>query len=240
MIQQTITSCDDIQCFLVTEHFFDYFRDDSGVSTFDRALLDLSRIYENAVLIGAIAVSKYVQPPIEPRVTFDIDVILEAADFNDFLNDEIPKEKLVVLDTYFKTSDSVSHSLIHKKTGIYVDFLSVQSESVRKQLIRYILENPDLATNLLAMNEHCIRIAKPELVIATKLNRYTKKPRSEKGLADRLDIVKIMKSYYGQPDLLNPDRIRAFCNRREAKYLEEILDDVSCDICEGGADEKKN
>ncbi len=231
MIQQTITSCDDIQCFLVTEHFFEYFKDDSGVSKFDRAILDLARIYPDAVLVGAIAVSKYVQPPIEPRVTFDIDVVLKESDFNAFLNDELPEDKLEILETYFKTSDSVSHSLIHRKTGIYVDFLSVQSEPVRKRLIRYILDNREEATNLLAMDAYRIQIAKPELIVAMKLNRYAKKPRSEKGLADRLDIVKIMKSYHGRPELLDPDKIRAYANRREIRCLEEILEDVNCDIC---------
>ena len=227
MIQQTIVSCDEIQCFMVTEHFFEYFSDEAGVTTFDRALLDLARVYEDAVLVGAIAVSKYVQPPIEPRVTFDIDVILDEKDFEDFLNDEIPAEKSQILDTYFETSDSVSHSIKHRKTNIYVDFLSVQSEPVRKKLVRDILENRDEATNLLSMNDHRILIAKPEHVIAMKLNRYTKKPGSEKGLADRLDIVKMMKSYYGQLDLLDPEKIRAMVNRREVKYLDEILADVS-------------
>ena len=231
MIQQTIVSCDDIQCFMVAEHFFEYFSDDTGVTTFDRAMLDLARVYDDAVLVGAIAVSKYVQPPVEPRVTFDIDVILDEKDFEDFLNDEIPEARRQILDTYFETSDSVSHSLKHRKTGIYVDFLSVQSEPVRKKLIRYILDNRDAAANLLAMNAHRILIVKPELLVAMKLNRYAKNPGSEKGLADRLDIVKLMKSYYGQTDLLDPDKIRTFANRREAKYLDEILADVNCEIC---------
>ena len=231
MIQQTIVSCDDIQCFMVTEHFFEYFSDESGVTMFDRAILDLARVYDDAVLVGAIAVSKYVQPPIEPRVTFDIDVILGEKDFEDFLNDEIPEGKSQVLDTYFATSDSVSHSIKHRKTGIYVDFLSVQSEPVRKKLIRYILDHTDETTNLLAMNEHRILIVKPELLVAMKLNRYAKKPDSEKGLADRLDIVKLLKSYHGQSELLDPDKIRAFSNRREIKHLEAILEGVNCEIC---------
>jgi len=153
-------------------------------------------------------------------------VVLDEKDFEDFLNDDLPEEKNQMLDTYFETSDSVSHSIKHRKTNIYVDFLSVQSEPVRKKLIRHILENRDAATNLLSMNDHRILIAKPELVIAMKLNRYTKNPGSEKGLADRLDIVKIMKSYYGQAEFLNPDKIRAMLNRREVKCLDEILSDV--------------
>jgi len=229
MIQQTITSCDNVQCFLVTEHYFDYFSDESGITLFDRAMLDLARVYENAVLIGAMAVSKYVQPPVEPRVTFDVDVILDVADFEDFINDALPPERVELLDTYFKTSDTVNHSLIHKSTGIYVDFLSAQSEPVRKQLVRHILENRDETTNILAMGAHQIRIVKPEFLVATKLNRYVKKPRSEKGLADRLDIVKLLKSYCGQSDLLNPETIKGLIHRRETRHLEEILEDASCD-----------
>ena len=229
MIQQTITSCDNVQCFLVKEHYFDYFSDASGVTLFDRAILDLSRVYEDAVLIGAMAVSKYVQPPVEPRVTFDVDVILDEADFEDFLNDALPPGRRKLLDTYFKNSDTVNHSLIHKSTGIYVDFLSVQSEPVRKQLVRHILENRDETTNILAMDAYQIRIVKPEFLVAAKLNRYAKKPRSEKGLADRLDIVKLLKSYCQQSDLLNPEKIRGLIQRREAGYFDEILEDARCD-----------
>jgi hypothetical protein len=234
MIQQTITSCDSVQCFLVTEHYFDYFKDDSGVTRFDRAILDLARVYADAVLVGAIAVSKYVKPPIEPRVTFDVDVILGEADFEEFLNDAIAGERRGLLDACFAASDTVNHSLIHKRTAIYVDFLSVQSEPLRKRLIRSILENKEETTNMLAMNSHRIRIAKPELIIAAKLNRYAKKPGSEKGLADRLDIVKLFKSYPGQPELLDPERIRPFLNRREAAHLEKILADVDRERREAG------
>ena len=229
MIQQTITSCDNVQCFLVTEHYFDYFSDESGITLFDRAMLDLARVYENAVLIGAMAVSKYVQPPIEPRVTFDVDVILDEADFEAFINDELPPGQLELLDTYFKTSDTVNHSLIHKSTGIYVDFLSARSEPVRKQLVRHIMENRDETTNILAMDDYQIRIVKPEFLVAAKLNRYAKKPRSEKGLADRLDIVKLLKSYCGQSDLLNPEAVRGLIHRREIRYFDEILEDARCD-----------
>ncbi|MFO7840479.1 MAG: hypothetical protein R6X08_13395 [Desulfosalsimonadaceae bacterium] len=232
MIQQTITSCDNIQCFLVTEHFFDYFSDDAGITTFDRAILDLSRLYKDAVLVGAIAAAKYIQPPVEPRITFDIDVILPEADFQDFLEDDLPPERREVLESYFQTSDTVNHSLIHRKTGIYVDFLSVPSRPVRRQLIQYILADPEETTNLLGMNAHSIRILKPELLVAMKLNRYAKKPRSEKGLTDRLDVVKLLKSYYEMPGLLHPEKIRPFLNRREVKYLQEILEDVDCEFCE--------
>ena len=229
MLFRSITSCDSVQCFLVTEHYFDYFSDESGITLFDRAILDLARVYENAILIGAMAVSKYVQPPIEPRVTFDVDVILDEAEFDDFINDALPPDQLERLDTFFKTSDSVNHSLIHKSTGIYVDFLSAQSEPVRKQLLRHILENRDETTNILDMQTHRIRIVKPEFLVAAKLNRYVKKPRSEKGLADRLDIVKLLKSYCGQSDLLNPEKVRGLIQRREARYFDEILEDVRCD-----------
>ncbi|HMA66654.1 MAG TPA: hypothetical protein VKO20_02435 [Desulfosalsimonadaceae bacterium] len=235
MIQQTITSCDNIQCFLVTEHFFDYFSDDTGITTFDRAMLDLSRLYKDAVLVGAIAAAKYIQPPVEPRVTFDIDAILTEADFREFLEDSLPPEQKEVLETYFRTSDTVNHSLIHRTTGIYVDFLSASSQPVRRQLIQYILADLEETTNLLVMNAHSIRILKPELLVAMKLNRYAKKPRSEKGLTDRLDVVKLLKSYYEMPELLSPEKIRPHLGRREIKYLEEILEDVECERCESQA-----
>ncbi len=229
---QKISSCDDTQCYIVSEHFLEYFTDDGHVSKFDRVLMDIAKIYGNAILIGAVGASKYILHPVEPRVTFDIDLIVDEPDFEDFLNDEIPEEKRKLLDALFKTSDSAIHSLKHAATGIYVDLLSATSQSVRGKLIRHILSHRQETTNILTLNGCKIEILKPELLIAMKLNRYTKNPRTEKGLADRLDTVKILKSYYHQKDLFDPEKIRMFLNRREIPHLDEILKDVTCEMCE--------
>ncbi len=230
-IQQKIVTCDDTECMLVAEHFFAYFADEDNINKFDHVLLDIARIYPSAVLIGAIATSKYIQPPVEPRVTFDIDLILEESDFNDFIDDDIPAEKNALLETYFQTSDSLSHSLQHRRTRIYVDFLSLESQPIRKRIVRHILENREDATNILTLGDHQIQIVKPELLLAMKINRYAKNPKSEKGITDHLDVVKILKSFHNQIDMLDADRVKSFLNRREVKLFDDICCDADEEMC---------
>ncbi|MFP3980364.1 MAG: hypothetical protein ACLFUY_03135 [Desulfobacterales bacterium] len=231
---QQIVSCDQTQCFIVAEHFLEYFSEDHRVNNFDRVLIDIARVYEDAVLMGALAASKYIQPPVEPRVTFDVDIILPAQDFTDFLNDEIPPDKLEMLEALFETSDSTNHSLRHRKTRLYVDFLSEVSKPISAKLVRRVLENPGETTNTLTLNGRSLSILKPELIIAMKLHRYAKSPRSEKALSDRLDIVKMLKTYHQQLEVLNPEEIRAMIHRREIRYFEEMLEDVTCEMCGEG------
>ncbi|MFW6283855.1 MAG: hypothetical protein ACOC1H_00515 [Desulfosalsimonas sp.] len=225
MLQQ-ITSCDDIQCFVVAEHFLDFFSDDPEVNNFDRVIMDVSRVYDTAILVGALAASKYIQPPVRPRVTFDVDVLLEEKDFAAFLEDDIALEKSAVLDQCFETSDSPGHSLRHRKTRLYVDFLSAESRPVSGKLMRWILENREQSTNILSFGGRGIQILKPEYIIAMKLHRYAKDPRSEKGLSDRLDIVKMLKTHYGYPHVIDTEKIPALLRRREIPHFEEMMADV--------------
>ncbi len=231
-MEQRIISCDETECLIAAEHFLDYFPEDEQINSFDRVIIDVSRVYENAVLMGALAASKYILPPVEPRVTFDVDVILPKKEFNDFLEDEIPPDKLEILDACFETSDSTSHSLRHRKTRVYVDLLSEDSRPVSRKLVRRTMENPDETTNFLVLNGSTIGILKPELIIAMKLHRYAKNPRSEKALTDRLDIIKMLKSFHDRQDLLDPESVRAIIRRREVKYFEEMIEDVACEMCE--------
>ncbi|MFO7930994.1 MAG: hypothetical protein ACQETG_09975 [Thermodesulfobacteriota bacterium] len=233
-MQQNIISCGETECFIVAEHFLEYFSEDNEINNFDRVIMDISRIYENAVLMGALGASKYIQPPVEPRVTFDVDVILPKKDFEDFLNDDLPPEKLAVLEEYFETSDSANHSLRHRKTRLYVDFISEGSRPVSTKLLRRILQDPEKTTNTLAFDGHKIGILRPELIISMKLHRYAKDPRSEKALSDRLDIVKMLKTYHGQTDLLDPDAVRSELRRREVGHFEEMLADVSSEMSDDG------
>lgn len=232
-MHQQITSCDETQCFIVAEHFLEFFSDDDKVNSFDRVIMDVARLYDSAVLLGALAASKYILPPVEPRVTFDVDVLLEEADFEAFLNDEIPAEKLAVLQECFETSDSANHSLRHRKTRLYVDFLSAESRPVSTKLMRWVLENREESTNILGFNGYSIGILKPEYIISMKLHRYAKNPRSEKALSDRLDIVKMLKTYHGQTGVIDPEKIRSQLRRREVPYFEKMLEDVDCEMCGG-------
>ena len=205
-----IILCDDGRCILVAEDDIKEIEKKSIFSSFNQVIEDVTKVYPNAILVGAVAASKYLRHPIEPRLTQDVDVILDTEDFKEFLLDELPEDKCKLLDSFFEDSDSANHSLKHKSTGIYVDFLSSESAPIRKKTINYILKNRGKTTNVYKSGEHLMDILKPEFIIAMKLNRYTKHPRSERGLSDRLDIVKVLKALWRGEIPLNHDTIKAF------------------------------
>jgi len=197
---------------------------------FNRVISDIAKVYPRAILVGAAAAAQYITHENEPRITYDVDILLEEKDLTDFLEDEIPEETLVTLETYFEDSDSVNHSFKHRETGIYVDILSTENKAIRKKIVRYILENRDKTTNTFQVDGRSIAILKPEFLIAMKLNRYAKGPRSERGLCDRVDIMKMFKALWDGD--IRPDRdiIRLFCNQNEARHLDTILNDVESEL----------
>ena len=218
--------CNDDRCVLMAEDFMESAPEDSIQSKFNRVLADLSSVYPNAILVGAVAAAKYVRSPMEPRETFDVDVMLEEKDFAEFLIDEIPEDKLETLETYFDTSDSVYHSLKHKETGIYVDLLSTESQPIRKRISRHVLNHREQATHRLLGEKHSIDILRPELLLAMKINRYCKDPKSDKGLSDRLDIVKILHTLKERDIEIDHDTVKSFLNAMEIKRYAAILNDV--------------
>ncbi len=211
------------------ELFLDYHRNKPG-SGFNYVIDDVVKVYPKAVLVGAIAASKYIRPPIRPRVTYDVDILLSETDFESFLADDLPEDSHKNLEKYFTDSDSASHSLQHKSTGIYVDFLSTESTPLKNRLIRHILENRKKTTNLLRLGESKIDIVKPEYLIALKLNRYYKIPRTEKGLSDRLDIIKILKTLISHSISFSFSEVNEFMNKQEIKSFKKIYDDVKFEI----------
>ncbi|RJP90535.1 MAG: hypothetical protein C4518_08825 [Desulfobacteraceae bacterium] len=211
------------------EYFQVYHRNKRG-SGFNYVIGDVVKVYPNAVLVGAIAASKYIRPPIRPRVTYDVDILLSETDFEEFLADELPEESLRNLEKYFLDSDSANHSLKHKSTGIYVDFLSTESTPLKPRLIRHILENRKLTTNILRLRDSNIDIVKPEYLIALKLNRYYKMPRTEKGLSDRLDIIKILKTLISNSIPFGLGGAREFMGKQEIGSFKKIYDDVEFEI----------
>jgi hypothetical protein len=108
--------------------------------------------------------------------------------------------------------------------------MSAQSRPVSTKLMRWVLENRQEATNILSFNGYSIGILKPEYVISMKLHRYAKNPRTEKALSDRIDIVKILKTYHGQTGVIDPQKIRDQLRRREVPFFEEMLDDVEYEM----------
>ena len=211
------------------ELFLDYHKNRPG-SGFNYVIDDVVKIYPNAVLVGAIAASKYIRPPIRPRVTYDVDILLSETDFEAFLSDDLPEDSLKNMEKYFTDSDTVNHSLQHKSTGIYVDFLSTESTPLKKKLIRHILENRKKTTNKLRLGNSTINIVKPEYLIALKLNRYYKIPRTEKGLCDRLDITKILKTLISNSILFSFSGAKEFMNKQEISCFKKIYDDVEFEI----------
>ena len=218
--------CEDDRCVLLAEDFLDNVAEDSKPGRFNKVIDDLSKVYPDAILCGAVAAAKYVRNPEQPRETEDIDVLLDEKDFAEFLVDDIPEEKLEKLNTYFDTSDSVNHSLRHKETGIYVDLLSTESNPIRKKISRHVLENRDQATHILIGDKHSMDILRPEMLLAMKINRYAKDPSSQKGQSDHLDIKKILKTMMEKEIPIEADKINAFLNNREMKIFQEIFTEV--------------
>lgn len=215
--------CDDDRCVLMPEDFEDDSEESRHADKFNKVLDDIAKVYPNALLVGAVAAAKYIRRPAEPRPTQDVDVILDERDFAEFLIDEIPKDKLGQLETYFDNSDSANHSMRHKETGIYVDFLSSESQPIRKKLIRYILAHRREVTHLLQDRDKGIEILKPEYLLAMKVARYCKYYGSERGASDRQDIVKILETLKERDMPVDHDRVRSLLDRHEVKYYDRIL-----------------
>ena len=233
MMKQNLIQCNDEYCELLADDFFSNFHGNTRQSRFNNVLADIVKTYPDAILIGAIAVSKYIRPPLEPRMTYDVDILLSESDFEDFLTDEIPDPTRKMLESAFADSDSAMHSMKHRQTGIYVDFLSVQSKPVKKKLIRYILNNRKQTTNLLKVGDAKIQIVKPDVLIAMKLCRYNKNPNSEKGLSDRLDIIKILKTLDASCIAEDLSQMRQFISKVELKRFSQIRGDVEHEMtCE--------
>lgn len=232
-MKQNLLQCDQDRCEVLADDFFANAHGMTRHSRFNNVLADIVKTYPNAILIGAMAAAKYIRFPVEPRMTYDVDVLLPEADFEAFLEDEIPAHTRKKLDSLFEDSDSPMHSLTHRQTGIYVDFLSVQSKPVKKKLIRYILNNPKQTTHLLPAGDEKIQIVTPEILIAMKLCRYNKNLNTEKGLSDRLDIIKILKTLDANCIAEDLAQVRELMNRSEIKRFEQIRQSVASEMaCE--------
>lgn len=218
-----ILDCDDDRCVLLPEDFEDETEARPHAEKFNKVIEDIAKVYPDAMLVGAVAAAKYIRHPSEPRETQDVDVLLDEKDFAEFLVDEIPADKLRALETYFDNSDSVNHSMRHKETGVYVDFLSAESQPIRKSLMRYILEHRRETTHLLEDRDKGIEILKPEYLLAMKVMRYCKYYDTERGASDRMDIVKILETLQERDIPVDHDRVRSLLDRHEVKYYDRIL-----------------
>lgn len=230
LMDEDFLICNDDRCVLMAEDFIEDASAPSVTGKFNKVLADLARVYPNAVLVGAVAAAKYVRNPNAPRETEDVDILLDEKDFAEFLIDELPEEKMKLLETYFDDSDSVNHSLKHRETGIYVDLLSTESTPIRKRIARHILEHRDQATHMLFGENHTIDILKPELLLAMKVNRYGKNPNTERGVSDRLDIVKILKTLMGRGIAVDHEKVKSFLNDDEKKHYDTLVKEVTDDI----------
>lgn len=230
---QKFLECESDRCEVLADDFFSHAGGDNQKSRFNNVLADVVRVYPDAILIGAIAAAKYIRPPIEPRMTYDVDILLSETDFEAFLADAMPPKTMGILETLFENSDSAMHSLKHRQTGIYVDFLSVQSKPIKKKLIRHILTHRMETTHLLRVGDSAVEIIRPEFLIAMKLNRHHKNPKTEKGLSDRLDIIKILKTFHAHCLAIDHSLIASCVTHSEFKRFEHIAADVDHEMtCE--------
>lgn len=221
-----ILDCDDERCVLLPEDFEGESEERPHAEKFNKVIEDIAKVYPDAMLVGAVAAAKYIRHPNKPRSTQDVDILIGEKDFAEFLIDEIPPDKLGQLETYFEDSDSVNHSMRHKETGVYVDFLSAESQPIRKRLIRHILENRTEATHFLQDRTSGIDILKPEYLLAMKVMRYCKYYDTERGASDRVDIVKILETLQERDIPVDHDRVRSLLDRHEVRYYDRILADI--------------
>ena len=216
-------SCDDNRCVLMVEDLAGHSSESEQSAKFNKVIADIARVYPDALLVGAVAAAKYIRHPSKPRETLDVDVLLGEKDFAEFLVDEIQEDTLNRLETFFETSDSVNHSMRHRKTGIYVDFLSAESQPIRTSLVRGILENRSQATHTLQNRDADIEILKPEYLLAMKVVRYSKYSDTERGASDRQDIVKLLETMEARNIPVDHALVRSLLNRLEKGYYEKIL-----------------
>jgi hypothetical protein len=216
--------CSDDRCVLMADDFKEGEPDDSTLGRFNSVIADILKVYPDAVLAGAVAAAKYVRDPEIPRQTLDVDILLGEKDFAEFLVDEIPEDKLKALEAGFDTSDSVNHSLKHRKTGIFVDLMSTESKPLRNSIIREAFENRDHATHLLIGENHAIDILKPELLLAMKIIRYCKNPKNEKGMSDRQDIIKILKTMAAKKIPVDHEKVCSFLRDFEIKKYKVLME----------------
>jgi len=232
-MKQKFLKCESDRCEVLADDFFSHAVGNAHKSRFNNVIADVVRVYPDAILIGAIAAAKYIRPPVEPRMTYDVDILLPEQDFEAFLADDMPPETVNALESLFEDSDSAMHSVKHRQTGIYVDFLSVQSKPVKKKLIRQILNHRKQNPPLMKVGDSIIEIIKPEILIALKLNRHHKNPTSEKGLSDRLDIIKILKTFNSRCLPLETSLIESCVTQTEFRRFEHITADVEYEMtCE--------
>ncbi|MFO7962926.1 MAG: hypothetical protein R6U50_03305 [Desulfobacterales bacterium] len=220
----------DNRCVLMAEEALEDALSEAVPGRFNRVVADIAKVYPTAILVGAVAAAQYISRENEPRITYDVDILLEEKEFSEFLADEIPEPTLSKLETHFQDPDSANHSLMHKETGIYVDLLSLESKPIRKKIVRYILAHREKTTNAFQVGGQTIDILKPEFLVAMKLNRYSKKPRSERGLCDRVDIMKVLKALWADGVDMDHDTIRVFCNQNEARCYAAIIKDAKSDF----------
>ena len=216
-------SCDDDRCVLMVEDLAGHAIESGQSAKFNKVIADIARVYPDALLVGAVAAAKYIRHPNEPRQTQDVDVMLGEKDFAEFLLDEIPEDTLGRLETYFENSDSMNHSMRHRETGIYVDFLSGESQPIRKSLVRHILDNRSQVTHTLQNRDADIEILKPEYLLAMKVMRYSKYFDTERGASDLQDIVKLLETMEDRNVPVDHDLVRSLLNRIEKGYYEKIL-----------------
>ena len=83
-------------------------------------------------------------------------------------------------------------------------------------------------TALLQTPQGDIRILRPEFLIAMKVIRHSKDPNSERGVSDRLDVVKILETLCEKKTDIDHETAREFLNEIEIRKYDAILKDVSC------------
>lgn len=169
----------------------------------DLYLIFTSRLDElkiEYVITGSVAAIVYG----EPRLTHDIDIVLEINELpvqlfiNAFPLSEFYCPPEEIIKTELQRSERGHFNLIHHKTGFKADIYL----SGRNDFQKWALQNK----KEISYNSKKIYIAPPEYVIIKKLEYY-KEGRAEKHIQDIKNII------IGSEELINFESLNSFVER---------------------------
>ena len=110
-----IVLCEDDRCLLIADDTLETVSKDSLPGRFNRVIADIAKVYPGAILVGAAAAAQYISHSYEPRITYDVDVILpehfgaavgeEARSYLPRAIEAAKKERAMMEDSYRRTRD---------------------------------------------------------------------------------------------------------------------------------------
>ena len=160
----------------------------------------LDKLKIEYVITGSVASIVYG----EPRLTHDIDLVLEINEFSiqkfieAFSSSEFYCPPIEIIKTEIKRTERGHFNLIHHETGFKADIYLSGKNEFQKWALRNKKE--------IQYNNKALYIAPPEYVIIKKLEFY-KEGKAEKHILDIINIFQISK------ELINMETLNSFIEK---------------------------